>query len=67
MCCYEQCILLWEVMGGKSNRRKWRQLCFAAKETVIYPRKAQRNWRRTKRNKLTAETRGLNKCLEQLC
>lgn len=22
MCCYEQCILLWEVMGGRSNRRE---------------------------------------------
>lgn len=53
MCCYQQWILL---QGGDGRQEEEEAVWFhRGRNSLIYPRKAQRNWRRTKRAKLNQQ------------
>lgn len=48
MCGYQQQMLLW----GSDGRKEGEDEAGHERDSLIYPRKAQRNWRRTRRTKL---------------
>lgn len=56
MCCYQQCILLWGGDGRQEEQEEEEAVWFRRRRySLIYPRKAQRNWRRTRRTKLNQQ------------
>lgn len=59
MCCYQQGFLLWGGDGrqGEQEEEEEEEAVWFHREgnSLIYPRKAQRNWRRTRRTKLNQE------------
>lgn len=63
MCCYQQCILLWGGNGRQKEQEEVAVWFHRGRDSLIYPWKAQRNWRRIRRIKLNpqkkADSRGL--------
>ena len=60
MCCYQQGFLLWGGdgrQGEQEEEEEEEEAVWFHREgnSLIYPRKAQRNWRRTRRTKLNQE------------
>lgn len=58
MCCYQQWILLWGGDGRQKEQEKEEEESVwfhRGRDSLIYPRKAQRNWRRTRRTKLNQQ------------
>lgn len=57
MCCYQQWILLWVGDGRQEEEEEEEESVWfhRGRDSLIYPRKAQRNWRRTRRTKLNQQ------------
>lgn len=58
MCCYQQWILLVGVDGRQEEQKEEEEEAVwfhRGRHSLIYPRKALRNWRRTRRAKLSQQ------------
>lgn len=57
MCCYQQWILLVGVDGRQEEQKEEEEAVWfhRGRHSLIYPRKAPRNWRRTRRAKLSQQ------------